>query len=67
MTMTAQDAWSEYRDAVGGSNHDGSYTLPESVHDLGERQVRGWQAVADECNRREGRAASAAMNLARGG
>lgn len=47
MTLSASDVWTTYRKSVGASNHDGSFTLPENVDDLGDRQRGGWQAVAN--------------------
>ena len=49
MTVTAEQVWNEYREKVGGTNHDGTFTLPD-FHKLGERQRAGWQAVANLCN-----------------
>lgn len=42
MSLTAQNLWHRYREGVGGTNHDGSFTLPETVEMLGPRQYRGW-------------------------
>ena len=51
MTLSAQDCWSTYREAVGGTNHDGSHTLPVDVNDLtGERPIKGWYAVSQLAN-----------------
>ena len=50
MTVTAQVVYTVYRETVGGTNHDGTYTMPELVEKLtGERPVKGWQAVARFC------------------
>ena len=50
----AQEVWSVYRNEVGATSHDGSFTLPENVNELGERQQRGWRAVAKLVNTRNG-------------
>ena len=51
MTISAQQVWTEYREKAGGTNHDGTFTLPEGVAELGQRQLAAWQAVANLCNR----------------
>ena len=50
MTVSAQQVWTEYREEVGATNHDGSFTLPENVDDLGDRQRRGWARAAQYAN-----------------
>ena len=50
MTMSAQGMYSRYREGVGGTNHDGTFTLPEDVNELGKRQVIGWAEVANMAN-----------------
>ena len=50
MTMNAQKMFTRYRGGVGGTNHDGTFTLPEDVRKLGQRQINGWQACADAAN-----------------
>ena len=50
MTMSAQGMYSRYREGVGGTNHDGTFTLPEDVNELGKRQVIGWAEVANMVN-----------------
>ena len=46
MTMSAERSYTAYRESVGGTNHDSTFTMPEDVSELGERQAKGWQAVA---------------------
>ena len=51
MTLSANDMWTAYREEGDQVNHDGTWTLPESVNDLPDAQQRKWQAVANLGNR----------------
>lgn len=50
MTLSANDMWTAYREEGDQVNHDGSWKLPESVHELPDAQARKWQAVANLAN-----------------
>ena len=42
----AQRLWTVCRNAVGGTNHDGTFTLPRRLEEFDERQQYGWHRVA---------------------
>ena len=48
MTISADFLFQSYRGHVGGTNHDGTYTLPKTVHGLGERQRGGYEKMASD-------------------
>ena len=48
--VTPESLYQRYRQAVGGTNHDGTYTLPATLAELGGRQRLGWHAAADAAN-----------------
>ena len=54
MTISSDELYQAYKDSVGGTNHDGSFTLPDHVSGLGDRQQAGWQAAAMFCNKHFG-------------
>lgn len=50
MSISGQKLYTAYRESVGGTNHDGTFTMPKHISGLGKRQEQGWIDSATFCN-----------------